>query len=238
MPASGVAIYESMAVEYLWRWTGMVLGLCEVTVMPCRQDCTAGMSSFYGSGPRVGPFGFSAPWTPVIIDGLWFNVGCGICGNACGCEGHAPLVLPGPIDSVVEVKEDDVVLDPALYHVENNALLVRTDDKAWSPCGLEITYLRGAGVPIGGQVAAGVLAVELAKAACGDKSCGLPQRVQTITRQGITIAMLDAFDDVDKGHTGIWIIDSWLASMMQPAPTARVLSPDLPRHSPRRKTWP
>lgn len=238
MPASGVEMYETAAKDYLWRWTGKSLGTCEVTIMPCRSDCTEGRSSFYGSGPTPGPFGMGAPWTPVIIDGLWFNVGCGLCGERCGCGGVAPLQIPGPVVSITEIKEDEVVLDPSAYHVENNVLLVRTDGKVWAPCGLEITYQRGTAVPVGGQVAAGVLAVELAKAACNDKTCQLPRRVQTITRQDVTIAMLDSFDDIDKGHTGIWVIDSWVASMTKPAPVSRVLSPDIPRNNPRRKTWP
>src|SRR3546814_4772015 len=50
-------------------------------------------------------------------------------------------------------------------------------------------------------ISAGRLANELAKAACNDKSCGLPQRVQSITRQGVTVAVLDSFDDIDTGHT-------------------------------------
>lgn len=233
LPASGMV--EQMAVSYLWNWTGKNYGVCTHTVRPCRQDCMDGVSSWNGSGPYTG---VGTPWTPVIVDGLWFNVGCGVCGDRCGCDGHAPLRLPGPVADVQAVIEDGAVLDPATYRVDNNTLLVRTDGRAWSPCGLEITYGIGVAVPEGGQVAAGVLANELAKAACGDKSCGLPQRVQTITRQGVSIAMLDAFDDIDKGHTGIWLIDSWIASVTRAPLRARVLSPDVPRQSPRRTTWP
>lgn len=91
----------------------------------------------------------------------------------------------------------------------------------------QVTYMRGIDVPMGGQVAAGRLACELAKAACGDNTCALPKRVQTITRQGVTVGLLDSFDDVDKGRTGIWLIDSWVASMNIPQSRAgRVLSPD------------
>src|SRR3546814_17185264 len=65
-----------------------------------------------------------------------------------------------------------------------------------------VTYVKGYAVPKGGQVAAGMLAVELAKAACNDKTCGLPRRVQSVTRQGVTVAVLDAFDDIDEGQIG------------------------------------
>jgi hypothetical protein len=100
-----------------------------------------------------------------------------------------------------------------------------------------VTYVRGVRVPEGGEIAAGVLALELAKAACNDNTCQLPKRMQTMTRQGVTVAMLDSFDDVDKGHTGIWIIDSWVASMTKTPVRPTVLSPDKPRHATRRSTW-
>jgi hypothetical protein len=230
MAPSGIALYEAMASEYLWRWTGKSLGLCELTIQPCRADCTAGQSTF-GSSPSA------APWRPVLVGGRWYNIGCGdACGDGCGCGGGSPLRLPGPVDDVQEVREDDVALDPSAYYVRNNSTLVRTDGLRWSPCSLEITYTRGVPVPVGGQIAAGVLANELALAACGDDECRLPSRVQTVTRQGVTIAMLDAFDDIDKGHTGIWIIDSWLASMTKAPQRPVVLSPDVPRTRVRRRT--
>lgn len=235
LPASGQAIYEGMAADYLWNWTGKTLGVCEVTINPCREDCTAWLNTFSGSGPFPRPGG---RWRPVIINGLWYNLSCGRCGDDCGCGGASPLKIPGPIVSITEILEDGEVVSEESYHVENNVLLVRTDGQRWNPCSLEITYERGVAVPAGGQVAAGVLAVELFKAACQDRSCSLPQRIQTITRQGVTVAMLDSFDDIDKGHTGIWIIDSWIASIMKPQPRARVLSPDVPRQNPRRRTWP
>lgn len=240
LPASGQAIFERMAGEYLWNWTGRAYGLCEVTVEPCRQDCLQGISTFNGSGPFNTPLGpFHNPWTPVLIDGLWFNVGCGRCGDKCGCDGKAaPLKLPGPIQSVSEVAINGTVLDSMAYYVNNHAMLVRADDSAWPDCGLRVTYTKGSPVPIGGQIAAGVLAAEFAKAACNDKSCALPQRVQSITRQGVTIAVLDAFDDIDKGHTGIFIIDSWIASVTKIPTRSHVLSPDKPRSPFRRKTWP
>jgi hypothetical protein len=147
------------------------------------------------------------------------------------------------------VQIDGEVLDPSAYRVDNGRLLVRQDGGRWPTCqdmgaalGEDdtwgITYDKGYPVPAGGQIAAGLLANELAKAACNDRSCGLPQRVQTVTRQGVTIAVLDAFDDIDEGHTGIWLIDSWVASVVRRPRRMRVLSPDRmpPRY--RQQTWP
>lgn len=246
---SGVAMYEQMAVDYLWNWTGRALGICEVSLRPCRQRCDQFDSTYFG---RSGfPNGWRSTYTPALIRGQWYNIGCGTCGDNCGCGLTPSLTLPGPVDSIEEILIDGQVLDPSSYEVQNGSLLIRTDDGRWPTCQnlslpstepgtWEITYIYGIRVPIGGQIAAGVLACELAKAACGDEDCGLPQRVQSITRQGVTVAILDAFDDIDKGHTGIWIIDSWLASMTKTPQTGRVYSPEYPNgySTGRRRTWP
>jgi hypothetical protein len=226
----GVEKFEAMAVDYLWRWTGKTLGTCEVSVELCRDDCTDGRSSFFGSGPHVGGM-----WRPVIVDGAWTNISCGMCGDRCGCGGAGGLVLPGPVSAVVSVVEDGETLPASGYSLNRN-VLYRVGG-VWNPCDTVVKYNRGVTVPAGGEIAAGVLALELAKASCNDNTCQLPKRLQTITRQGVTVAMLDSFDDVDKGHTGIWIIDSWVASMTKPKVRPSVLSPDKPRHAARRSTW-
>lgn len=247
LPASGVATFEEMAATYLWDWTGRKYGQCEVTLRPCRQDCWEGRSTFWGGSG--GPLRGGLPFTPALIRGQWYNLGCGTCGDACGCGSTQALRLPGPIASVGEVQIDGTVLDPAAYRVDNGRFLVRQDGALWPTCQdmnlvlgqpdtWGVTYTKGYAVPKGGQVAAGLLANELAKAACNDKTCGLPRRVQSITRQGVTVAVLDAFDDIDEGHTGIWLIDSWVASVVRRPRRMRVLSPDRrpPRY--RQTTWP
>lgn len=257
LPASGQAAFEEMASTYLWNWTNQQYSLCDVVLRPCKQGCwESGVSTFWGfGGPAAqiagqGNLGGRAPFTPVLINGQFFNIGCGQCGDSCGCGGSNALRLPGPVSSVSEVQINGEVLDSNSYRVDNNRLLVRTDGNRWPTCqdmdaplGSEntwsVTYQQGKPVPVGGQIAAGLLACELAKAACGDKSCGLPQRVQSITRQGVTVAVLDAFDDIDTGHTGIWLIDSWVASVTKRPRRWRVLSPD--RRQPtvgRVQTWP
>lgn len=247
LPASGVATFEEMAATYLWDWTGRKYGQCEVTLRPCRQECWEGRSTFWGGSG--GPLRGGLPFTPALIRGQWYNLGCGTCGDTCGCGSTQALRLPGPISSVGEVQIDGTVLDPAAYRVDNGRSLVRQDGDLWPTCQdmnlmlgqpdtWGVTYTKGYAVPKGGQVAAGLLANELAKAACNDKTCGLPRRVQSITRQGVTVAVLDAFDDIDEGHTGIWLIDSWVASVVRRPRRMRVLSPDRrpPRY--RQTTWP
>lgn len=222
-----------MATSLLWNWTGRVFGLSEVAVRPCRTDCApptylgkAGIPSVYAD----------TPFLPVLINGQFYNVKCGR-----GCRDRDPYMqdigLPGPVDSVVEVMVDGEILDPSAYRVENRTWLVRTDDEKWPTCQnldaspheadtFVVTYNWGTPVPVGGQLAATVLACEMAKATMG-RDCDLPQRVQSVTREGITVAVLDAFDGLDSGQTGIWVVDSWVASVTRAPRRTRILSPDV-----------
>lgn len=236
MPASGAAFYEQMAAEYLWRWTGQKLGQCTLSVSLCREDCWEGQSTYFGSGPVPS---FGGLWRPVIIGGLWYNIGmCGFCQDKCGCSSGDTVKLPGPVASVSSVTVSGIVLDPSAYRVDNWNLLTRLDGQKWPECGTQITYVRGTAVPTGGQIAQGVLAVQLAKAVCNDKSCALPQRVKSIVRQGVTIDMIDTFQDIEKGYTGIWAIDSWIASVNKPPRRGVVRSVDRPKIAARVTTWP
>lgn len=237
-------IYETMAIEHLWRWTGRRFGTCTVEARPCRQDCDKRGSTFWGTSGG----GSGSPWTPVLISGNWFNISCGACGDSCDCSPNrvASLRLPGPISSVTEVMIDGTILDPSKYAIEASRYLLRTDGGAWPICNdysrdpsqvpepgadvaWSVTYERGVNVPVGGQVAAGILAEEFFKAACRDSSCQLPQRLQSLSRQGVAIGILDTFEDIDTGHTGIWLIDNWVASVTNSPSRSRVYSPDIRR---------
>ncbi len=242
------ARWERMAVDFLWNWTGRMFGLCDVTVRPCRDISTA-LRGRYGAPYRPGDSSYGSQFQPALVAGRWYNVSCGMCGGSCSCDTTPSLQLPGPIDSVIAVTIDGVILDPGKYRVDNTRLLVRTDGGAWptmqdmnsAPTAAgtwQIQYVRGMPVPVQGQVAAGMLACELAKAACNDATCKLPQRIQTITRQGVTMAMLDPMTDVERGHTGLWLVDSWVASVTRTPQRARVHSPDVSSPSRRVQTWP
>lgn len=246
--------FERMAAEMLWNWTDRIFGLCDVVVRPCRSGCSDArrwMDTFWGRGPY--PWGGvgDGSWVPLLIGGQWYNMGCG-CAGTCSCaeEGPSALRLPGPIVEVSQVRIDGVVVPPAEYEVLHGRLLVRLDGSPWPACQnllaggdqlgtFEVSYRRGVAVPTGGQIAAGILACELAKAACNDSTCQLPQRIQTATRQGITVGIVDSFRGLDNGRTGIWLIDSWTASVK--APTAKagagVRSPDYRPRSGGAASW-
>lgn len=233
-------LFESMAVEFLRNWTGRSFGLCDAVVRPCRENCLPG-STFWGRD--------RAPWVPALIGGQWYNIGCGSCPPqaGCGCTLVPALTLPGPIDSVTEILLAGAVLPDTAYRVDDHNVLVRLDGNAWPTCqdmGLgvdqpmtwQISYVKGRPVPVGGQVAAGILACELSKAACNDRTCALPQRIQNITRQGVSVTLLDDFATLQQGQTGIWLIDSWLASVTKPRMGASVHSVDV-GPTVRRTTW-
>jgi hypothetical protein len=108
----------------------------------------------------------------------------------------------------------------------------QTDDDTF-----EVTYNIGNEVPAGGQIAAAVLACEMAKAACGTSTCQLPQRLQMVVRQGVQTMLLDSYATLyQHGSTGLWLVDNWVASIMAAKRQAgmRVASPDT--RAPRRTT--
>lgn len=250
-PAAAQALWEAVATDLLWNWTGRVFGVCEVTVRPCGGTCPesfTGWSTFWGRGPGWDPFfpggggrgpARGAAWYPVLVSGRWFNITCG-CIGSCTCEPTGPTVLslPGPIQSVTEVRIDGQALPSTAYRVDRKRWLIRTDGGVWPRCQnmladpaadpdtFEVTYEHGIPVPIGGQVAVGRLACELALSACGEE-CALPERIQSLSRQGISMTFQDL--TADTIETGIWSIDSWVDSATKPRPYASVKSVDTMR---------
>lgn len=214
---------REFATGFLWAVTGRKFGVCPVSVRPVA---------------RCGPSTWNDPvgaWEPALIGGEWHNLTCGACSGQCGCDAPG-VVLPGPVSEVTQVTIDGVTVDPSEYRIDSRAVLVR-EDGAWpttqdldlpagAPGTWQIDYLRGVPVPTGGQVAAGLLACELAKAVCGRRDCQLPQRVQSVTRDGMSLTMLDPFDGFTDGQTGIWAIDAWVSSQVKAPRPLRVFSPD------------
>ena len=231
---------EALAIELLWSWTGRRFGTCPTTVRPCRAECPQGMPTYWGD--HGGSVRGGTGWVPMLVGGEWFNVGCGACGTSCTCAPDVArsLRLPGPVNGVTEIWIDGALLPPSAYELRDD-VLYRVDGGVWPECNdeiqnprtpestaWEVTYERGNAVPMGGQVAAGVLVCELAKALCQDDTCQLPQRVQSITRQGVSMAILDNFDDLKEGRTGIWLVDAWVASTNAPRVSPpQVFSPDI-----------
>lgn len=226
---------QQMAVDLLWILTGRRLGPYPSTVRPCLSGCRDDGSTWQGRSGAPAGHGL-AGWMGYL------PFSCGSCCSqpgACCCEdGTRQLVLPGPVCDIDSVTIDGDVLPPESYRLDGRTLY-RTDGNTWPTCQnlslpstepgtFQVTYFKGTPVPTGGKVAAGVLAVELARSLCNDGKCQLPTRVQTVTRQGVTMAVMDTFEGLENGKTGIWLIDSWVASMRRQTRRSRVYSPDLP----------
>lgn len=224
----------SWSTYILWALTGRRFGACEVTVRPCGQGC-----KFYGGWMTypVTADGIGTVWAPFIQDGVWFNCGCR---GGCRCKPRCSVWLPGPVAGIVSVTVDGVLIDPSMYRVDNRSHLVGVNGQCWPDCQnldldspdegtFEVTYLRGTPLPVAGQIAAGKLAGQFI-AACQAADCELPQNVQSIVRQGVSIEMIDPTDVLTNGLTGIAEVDLFIRAVnprgLQRRP--RVFSNDLP----------
>lgn len=195
------------ATYLLWAATGRRYGICNIVTRPCGLDRKCG---------NCGSFEFGAGWMrPYILDGMWRNC---LCGCACDCKPHCQIRLPGPVQAVTEVLLDGIIISPTAWRVDDYQWLVRTDGECWPECQdydvdvpadntLQVSYGRGDVVPQALLDAAATLACEFGKACAQDKSCALPGRLQTLTRQGVTASMVDISTVLRSGLTGITSID-------------------------------
>lgn len=224
----------ALASATLTRLTGGRVGNCPITVRPCKPA----KAWAYG----LPMFSEGRAFYPTLLEsGAWINVGC--CNTtACACTAVCSIMLPRPVTRVVEVKVDGEVVPPENYFLSGGNML------AWrgtGPCPFKasqdlslpdtepgtysIKYLNTHPVDSVGACAAGILAMEYAKAAKGQK-CRLPNNVTAVTRQGITMEL--AAGSFPDGLTGIREVDAFIA-LWNPgglSASPRVWSPDRGRY--------
>ena len=228
---------EQMAIEIMWAASGRQFGLCTKTYRPCTVGCEA--------QPMINEWSLIGvkPWLrwDVWPGSDFAIIGCG-CRDTCSCGVIEAFELwHKPVRAVHEVTIDGEVLDEDAYRLSKNRL-IRTDGDSWPVCqdwtvdadqpgAWTVKYTYGRPVPFGGRVCAGILAAELGKAVCGDETCELPRRVQTVTRAGVTVGFVDPMQFLDQGKTGLYEVDLWLASVNpnRLARKARVYRVDDPR---------
>lgn len=225
---------KAAATTILWASTGRRFGLCEVTVRPY------GIGSF-GCPDTLGGWINDADlgrWIPyTFTNGAYRSL-------PTWQQPRCQVLLPGRVDSVVEVMQDGQIVDPSAYRVDDWSLLVRTDGLCWPETvdmgsdtnPFQVTYMRGTPVPQALADAAVTLACEWAKGLAGDKSCRLPARVTSITRQGVSMSALDTDSLSKRGFTGIQEVDQVIYALNPRGldAAARVYSPDI--NSPRQVT--
>lgn len=217
------------ATYILWSRTGRQFGLCELTVRPCGRQVRPGSMWGYVWDTAAGG------WYPYLdAGGTWRNCSCGLSG--CGCGPRCEVWLPGPVDSVTEVIQDGVVVDPAAYKVDDRRWLVRIDGECWPDYAdlstdtdrFQVTYLRGTPVPAVLTNAAEILACEFAKS-MRNQECRLPGRMSSLTRQGVQVSFVDVDSVLRRGLTGVPEVDQVILAINPNGLPGRprVMSPDI-----------
>lgn len=245
LPAGVQANATAWATQILDALTGRQFSQCPVNYRPCGPRCQMGFGYF--TWPVGAPSnGAGYPWmVPFIDSGIWRNCGCA---GGCSCKASCEVPFPEPVAEVTEVRIDGAVLDPSAYRMDlyrGNQVLVRTDGECWPQCqdmdadadevgAFVITYVPGKLLPLAGQIAAGLLACEFAKA-CQGQDCVLPQQLASMSRNGVEIEVSDPTELLTQGLTGIAQVDQWIRAVnpYARAQRARVYSPDLsgPRYT-------
>lgn len=200
-----------LAVAVMWALSGRQYGLYEHVVRPCRSDA----SLWPGYAPG-GVTSYLLSWE----GDRWINWSCG-CIGACKISGPRAVHLPGPVQSIVEVKIAGVVVPPTGYLLEKNVLYrVGTpwpiqdlgrplgEARTWS-----VKYLRGIPVPESFAALTGLLAKEFLAALDNEGRCRLPRTVTVASRRGITYRAYDPQVIYANGKTGLPEIDLLLAAI-------------------------
>ncbi|RZF02822.1 hypothetical protein [Streptomyces albidoflavus] len=234
-----------IATDLLWRLTAGRYGLCAQLIRPCRRSKIT--PDWYQLDQASGRF-----LRPVNFGGRWFNIGCGCVADGCGCGPVEAVDLPGPVHEVVEVRVDGEPLSVGKWRLQRlgpRTKLLRTDGEGWpsvqdmtlpdtEPGTWSVLYLRGRKVPAAGVRAVSTLACEVLKQ-CRGEACRLPDRVKSVTREGISYAVYDPGEDLEKGLTGLREVDAWIRSVnpygSSPAAVFTLDLPAAPEHQ--RGAW-
>lgn len=244
-PAIDTALMDQLcwvASTWLWRASGRRFsGPATSTVRPVAQCGSEGPGIVHGR----------------LVD--TFDSRSGTYGRRGGRgrgEGALEVLLGNtPVRSVDQVVIDGAILASTAYRLDDARWLVRIDGNAWpsyqdwtQPSGVglggvstwEVTLTEGEDPPPDGVYAAEILAGELALAANQSGECRLPRNVQSVTRQGTSMVMMDPGALLAGNRWGIAEVDFFVQStnpahLQQPA---TMTSPDIGRAVRRAGTLP
>jgi hypothetical protein len=222
IPISGTALMA--ATEVLYQLSGQRFSICEFTVRPCRQSCSAGAFGGWGSWWEWSGYGGGAgawpmPWN---YNGQWFNLTCGQCSGSCSCTALEIAYLPSPVSSVVSVKLDGASMAASAYRMDNFRELMRVDGGTWPLCQdlnlpdtepntWSVTFTVGETPPAIAGLAVGELACEIIKS-CTGQVCALPRNATQVTRQGVTIDFPLFADLLKNGLLGLTYCDMFIST--------------------------
>ena len=215
-----------VASQLLWSMSGRKYG--GITTVSEKYVCAS----------RAYRLGASARnYTPELVGGDMYNIPFDEFDDYAELttDGMSPstrLRLRGrPVIKIDSVRDrTGKIVDPSNYYLVDHSTLQARSGTAWAPCNIEVTYTYGSPPPASGKAAARVLATEFIKLWNGD-DCDLPQRITSVSRQGISYTILDNQDFIADMRTGLYIVDLFLKSANpdKARAKARVFSPDVPR---------
>lgn len=216
-----------VASNLLWAMSGRKY--TGETIVTERYTCTL-------RNNRMGPSDRTN--SPVLFGGDVYNIPSGDYDEyselvADGLSPDARIRLRGrPVTQVISMRnKNGEVLDPSSYYLVDHSTIHIKAGTPWTPCNVEITYKYGVPVPAAGRMAARKLAIEFARLWSGDEMCELPQRVTSVSRQGVSYTILDNQEFIDELRTGLYEIDLFL-KVVNPDNARRkskVFSVDTPR---------
>jgi hypothetical protein len=217
LTADQKALALRLAAFTMYSLTGRQFGTVTLTLRPCNAPILPPLYQVYPVN-LINPWGSDEGNTyyPVYIyNGVWHNAGCaGL--NCCGatCEVELPRTV-----SITSVVIDGATVDASAYRVDNGYILVRTDGDCWPQCQnldkdpgegvTDVWTVTGVfGNPVPDEVldGASILACEIGKAIAG-QPCRLPQRMQSLSRAGVSVQFPGVNTYLDRGLTGLNEVD-------------------------------
>jgi hypothetical protein len=216
-----------VASNLLWAMSGRKY--TGETIVTERYTCTL-------RNNRMGPSDRTN--SPVLFGGDVYNIPSGDYDEyseltSDGLSPESRVKLRGrPVTRIITIRNrNGLILDPSTYYLVDHSTIHIKAGTPWTPCNVEITYAYGITVPTAGKMAARKLAIEFARLWAGDEMCELPQRVTSVSRQGVSYTILDNQEFIDELRTGLYEIDLFL-KVVNPDNARRkskVFSVDQPR---------
>jgi hypothetical protein len=216
-----------VASYLLWAMSGRKY--TGVTTVTERYTCTL-------RNNRMGPS--TKTNSPVLFGGDVYNIPSGDYDEyseltADGMSPESRIKLRGrPVTKIHSIRNrNGEIIDPSNYYLVDHSTIHIKAGTPWTPCNTEVTYSYGTPVPVAGKMAARKLAIEFARLWSGDDMCELPQRVTSVSRQGVSYTILDNQEFIDELRTGLYEIDLFLkvANPDNARRKAKVFAVDTPR---------
>ena len=166
---------------------------------------------------------------PVLERGRVYNVD-GTCLN-CGCS-HAIKLRGTPVIDIISVSEGSTVipvLSPRVLDFSWLTMDPSIANSCWGTCkDITVVYTYGTAPPPLGKMAARELAKQFILYATDSDECKIPERVTSVSREGVSWTLLDPQDFLEDGRTGIYAVDMFLKTVNpeRRRMRARVFTPD------------